>query len=814
MSFLFNRKKKKFFDLKIHTPLSNYNPISSMDVIEIDKISSNGIFCSCGNIYSESFLMEDLNYVTNSFNEQLYFLGEWCHVLNSFSTYVEITIFNRNRNMETLRKDILYRKKYDAFDESRSAYNDIIESKILNGRQGIEQIKIVTVSVVKQSYEDAKSYLATVEANMKKEFLGIGSMLIPLNGTERLRLLHNFWRKGEENLFTFSVEDYMNRGICDWKNDIAPSYVDFETCPDRFFTDKGVYSAYYIAPDSYPSTSKDGFYEELVNINRFSIFTMTFVSIPKDCVISTLEDKLQAVEREINRQQQARNRSRNFSSEISLKTRTDKKDLEGMINDITNNDQETFWIDFSFILYGENEKKLENARDSVLEVVDKYSMQIKPYINWQRQAVNTALPIGVRQVKESRTMFTQTAGIFLPFRAAKIKGRKNPFYYGIGQIDKDPILVNRKYDLMNGNGFVFGVPGSGKSFTGAKMEMGSVILNTEDNIIIIDPTLEYADVAQAFGGSIINLATYTKNFLNPLEVKLEELTVNDENGMIKDKCGFMASLCQECMEGDISASQKGIVERVAKNIYLEIAKKPLKDRRQLKLSDFVKELTAQKEKKYTEDLVIAMERFTDGSLNIFNHETNVDLNNRMIVICVRDLPEDLYSIAMLCALEFVKNKILENYISGIATWLYVDEFHEMIKHKLTELYMVSLWAKVRKLGGLCTGLTQNIIRLMEKEITKTLVCNSEYVMFLKQGQPDIDEIMKNFESISPAMSKYMKNADKGTGLVKFDSKVIPFDNKVDADNPLYDVFNTNFHEKQEKLKRKNLKEKGEDYRTA
>lgn len=799
-------KKKKFYDVKKLTPLSNLNPISTTDLIEIDQISENGIFCCCGNVYSETLLVDDINYSLMTYKEQVSFLGVWCRVLNSFGVTVQIHVFNKNRNMDEFRKEVLFKMRDDGHNDDRNAFNEIIESKVIGGKQGIHQVKLLTIAVKKNDYEDAKSALANAEASLKREFASIGSKLTLLNGTERLRLIHDFWRPGEESGYSFDVKNYMNAGLTDWKNEVCPSFADFVSNPDRVYTEKGVYSAFGIDPKHYPNTLSDKFYNELTNISNCSIFTVTFSGIRKDCVIKTLEDKLMNVEGKIQKQQKSRNDRKQFSSDISLKVRMEKKELEGMLNNVHENDQEMFWVDFSMVLFCPNDKRMDHELEVVKNIMDQHSLEIKSFSKWQRQAVNSALPLGLRQTNASRTMFTQTAAIFIPFNVMQIKYSRQPFYYGICQIDKNPIFASRKYDLINGNGFVFGVPGSGKSFTGAKMEMGNVILNTEDHIIIIDPTLEYMDVCDAFGGTTTIFSTYTKTYINPLETNLAELSETDENGVIRDKIDFMTGLCQQNMEGEFRAAHKSIISRVTKRVFLDMVVLPIEERKQIIIGDIYNELLKQEEEQ-AKELSLALEIFVDGALNIFNQETNIHLDNRLISFGIRDVGESLYATSMMVMLEFITNRILENFKNGIATWLYVDEFHELCNKEYTMLYLVTLWAKVRKLGGLCTGITQNIIRVMEKKITKTLVCNSEYTLFLRQGLPDIEVILKSFPNISSAFVKYLDGAEMGTGIAKFGSALIPFDNSIDKDSPIYNIFNTNFHEKMELRRLKEERER-------
>lgn len=803
-------KRRIFSELKKPQAAMNASPVSTQDLLEIKRISKNGIFEVGEGIYSQCFLLEDVNYTTKSFDEQVSFFGRWCKIINSFSCYVKLTVFNKNRDMEQLRRDVLYKKKNDGFDHVRSCYNDIIENKILSGKQGIEQVKIITISVEKNSYEEAKNALSTLENNLLTSLANIGSKIYPLDGTERLRLLFNFYRCGEEDAFDaygIDVDRYMKEGICDWQNDIASSYVDFSEDKNSFRIGEHYCKALYAAPDKYPNSLTDYFFAKLANISSASLITVDFIPIPKNVVKQTLEDKLMGIEKTIGKQQERRNRQHAFSSDVSYQVRMEKKEMEAMLTDVRVNDQNMYWCSLSVVLIEKTKEKLSMAESTVKAIADEEGCTMEPYTNWQRQALNSALPIGVHQVDKYRTMFTQTAAILMPFNVQEFKPKKDPFYYGINQVSKNPILANRKYDLINGNGFVFGVPGAGKSFTGAKMEMGSVFVNTEDDIIVVDPTHEYFDVADAYGGAKIELSSHTTNYFNPMDIDLENLSVQDENGLIRDKCDFLISLCQQCMDVEFRPAHRSIIDRCAKSIYLEIAKLPPESRYQPILSDLYEELKRQDDREIR-DITLALEVFVTGNLNVFNHMTNVDINNRIIVFGMRDLGDNLANIAMLVMLEYIKGRIIKNAERGRATWLYVDEFHVLCNKSYSRAYLISLWKKVRKVGGLCTGLTQNISDLLKDKDTATLVVNSEYTMFLKQGETDAEMIAKHF-GLGVAQLAYVLNASPGTGLVRFDKVIEPLDNQIEKDNPIYDIYNTNFHEKQameEEKKRKGTEE--------
>lgn len=790
-------KRKIFMDLKQADKVKTVHPASTQETIEIRRIAPNGIFQVGDEKWSKSYRLLDVNYTTKTYDEQLAFFYEWCKTINSFDVSVKLTIFNGNRNMQEIRDRILYRYKKDDYDWLRVAYNDIIESKIVDGRQGIRQEKFITITVERRDYEAAKSYLSTLEGSFIQNFAALSASLVPLSANERLRVLYGFFHIGKEAEFDIDIEDEIGR-TRSYKDDLANRVMDFDTSIEYFRMDDKLCSMMYIDPSSYPTSLTDTFFTELSGLPIRSIYSIDYEPIPQDVAIKTLEEKLMGVENMIAKQQQKRNKKGAFSSDISYKVRREKKELESMLDELRDNDQKMFWVGATIGIIADDEEMLKSNITAVTQVVEKATCSIVPYYMRQREAMNTALPIGGRYVDMMRAMFTTAAAAFIPFNVVEMQMMDQPFYYGVNEISKEPIWANRK-KLLNGNGFVFAVPGGGKSFTGCKMEAGSVFLNTEDDIIFVDPTLEYFDVAEAYGGAVINFATYATDYVNPLEVDLETLNVDDTDGQIRGKCGFMLGICEQAMEGGIMPEYKSIIDRCVRNIYKTIAMQPAEERRQPLMSDFIHMLEKQKEEE-ARKIKLVMEIFVDGSLNVFNHETNIDIENRVLVYGLRDLDGNLSGIAMLVMLENIKQRIIRNFKRGRATWLYVDEFHVLIGKPYSRDYFISLWAQVRKLGGLCTGITQNVVTVLKDPMTSTLVSNSEYMVLLKQAAPDAAALGKALENISDAQIKYTTNAEPGCGLIRFGGTILPFDNRIAKDNPVYDVYNTNMHEKIARMK--------------
>lgn len=790
-------KRKIFMSLKNPDKVRYSNAKSTQDKIEIWKVAPNGIFQVGKEKWSKSYYLMDVNYTTRIYDEQLAFFYDWCKTINSFDISVKITVFNENRNMEEIREKILYRYKNDEYDWLREAYNDIIESKIVEGRKGIRQEKFLTITVERKDYEAARAYLSSLEGSFSSNFAALSSVLLPMNADERFRVLHAFYHIGREAECDFQMEREMMK-VRSFKDELAPTVMDFDREMDRFYMDDKVCSMLYLDPASYPTSLSDTFFKELTGLPMRSVFSVDYEPIPQDVALKTLEDKLMGVENTIAKQQEKRNKRGAFSSDISYKVRREKKELERMLDELRDNDQKMLWVGVTAGIIADNDEKMDEALTAVNQVVEKATCNIIPYYMRQREALATVLPVGGRYVDMMRALFTSSAAAFVPFNVVEMQMMNNPLYYGINQVSKEPIWANRKL-LLNGNGFVFGIPGGGKSFTGCKMEAGGVFLNTEDDIIFVDPTMEYFDVAEAYGGAIINLATYAEDYLNPLEVDLTILDVDDKAGQVREKCGFMLGICEQAMNGGIKPEYKSIIDRSVRRMYKKVAMLPPEERQQPIMSDFIRILEEQEEQE-ARKIKLVLEIFVDGSLNIFNHQTNIDVDNRVLVYGMRDLSEDLSGMAMLVMLENIKQRIIKNAKQGRATWLYVDELHVLLGKPFSRDYLIALWKQVRKLGGLCTGITQNVVEVLKDPMTSTLISNSEYTVLLKQAAPDAAALGKALGDISEAQIKYTTNAEPGTGLIRFGNTIIPFNNKIAKDNPVYDVYNTNLHEKAAKKK--------------
>ena len=696
-------------------------PKSIQQTIEIMKVAENGIFEVAKNRFSKCYRFQDINYTTANETEQIDIFERYCKFLNSLDVNFKITINNKNKDMEQVRDYVFLQRRDDGYNGFRRIYNNIMEQKIHEGRQGIEQERYLTITIERKNFEEAKAQFATIEASVHKAFGELGAEIVPLSGNERIKVLYDYYHLGDEGSFDFDIREARKVGA-DFRNDLCNGMIQFY--PDYFKDEKKFCRALFIK--KYPSSLSDRFLNEITSLPVHSITSIDVVPIPKDMTTKILQKKYLGIESDIIRQQRVRNKNNDFSSEISYNKRIEKKEIEEIMDDVRENDQCLYYVSVTVILMADTKEELDSMTETVETIGKRNSVTIEEHYLKQRESLNTALPIGVRQVETMRTMLTQSLAVLMPFNVQELNDKQG-CYYGINQVSKNINIGNRK-KLINGNGFVFGVPGSGKSFF-CKMEMGNVFLSGNDEIIVIDPMNEYFDIAQTYGGTVVNMSTYTDNYVNPLDMDVWSLDLNDSKGMIREKGEFMLGLCEQCMGESLDSRQKSIIDRCVRKLYIEIARN--REKYVPIMSDFYEILMNQPEDE-ARDIALSLERFVNGSLNIFNHQTNVDVDNRFTVYGIRDLGTELSPITMLA--------------------------------------------------------------------------NSEFVALLKQADTDSSR-MAEVIGVSEAQLRFVTNTSSGMGLMKCGNVVIPFDNTIEKGTDLYNLYNTNIHEK---IQMQKTAEKGQE----
>lgn len=773
-------------------------PKSLQDEVQVMRVAENGIFQVNKDLYSACYKIEDINALTQGDMELVDILDKYCMMLNSLNVAIKIVIFNKNQDMQYIKDKVLYKLNGDTNDQIRDGFNQLIEDGIRNKRKGILQEKYLILSIKRDTYESAQAIIETNVASLAKHFGAMRSSLTPCNAKERFKILHDFFRMGEEERELPEFKEYVLKSS-DWKNDILCGHLKFDKDGKGFSTDRKSGRCIYVT--DYPTHLSVNFINSMTSEAVNTITAIDIVPIPQDVSVKLAEKKYMAVEKDISDQQKKRNKNNNFSSDISYKKRMEKKDIEGVLDDLRESDQKMFLGSVNIVVVSDTKDELEDAVVALESTAGGFSCNIATAELQQREALNTVLPYGCRQISNQRTMLTRDVAALMPFAVQELQIVNDkqgfPVFYGRNQVDHKNLYGNRK-SLGNGNGCIFGVSGFGKSFF-AKEEMSSVLLNSSDDVIVIDPTLEYEDFCHVFDGQFIDFSLGSKNKINPLDIDLDNITP----AKINEKIEFALALISNCMKEELSARHMSIISRCLKLLYEKLAEVPREKRVQAKIGDFYRVLEKFNESE-AEYLHLSMEVFVSGALDMFNHQTNINTNNRFTVYGIKDMPESLLPACMLSIIENITARIDRNFKKGKSTWFYVDEFHNLLNREFSIQYMAKLWAEVRKKGGLCTALTQNIVTMINNSAVSTILSNSEFIALFNQSAMDADKVCEVVNGMTPTYLDYVFNSRPGTGLLKHGKVIVPFENEVPKDSVIYKLFNTNFHEIEAEKKLRSL----------
>lgn len=754
-------------------------PKCVQDVIPVQTIYKDGIFQVAKGKYSKCFRFTDINYAVASRPDKEAMFLQYSELLNSLDpgATTKITVLNRRLNRVDFEKNIMIPMNGDKLDKYRKEYNKMLMDKAL-GANSIIQEKFITISINKKSIEEARTYFSRISADLYNHFSELGSKCIELNATDRLRLAHDFYRIGEENIFNWDMLDNMRKGHS-FKDYICPDTFKFEN--DYFEMGDKVGRVFYLK--DYASYIKDDMVAELTDMNRNLMLSMDIVPIPMDEAIKEVENRRLGVETNIANWQRRQNNNNNFSAVIPYDMEQQRNESKEFLDDLTTRDQRMFVCVLTMVLIADNKEELEQETESLLATSRKHLCQM-PILKWQQMdGLNTVIPYGVRRINALRTLTTESLAVFMPFRVQEVN-HENGIYYGENVISKNMIVADRR-ELLNGNSFIMGVSGSGKSFS-AKNEIVSIALRDPNaDIIIIDPEREYPKLVEALGGEDIYISATSENHINAMDMNAE---YGDGANPIILKSEFILSLCEHLMgENALGPKEKSIIDRCTAKVY-RIYQQGNYQGVAPTLQDFREELLKQPEEE-AKQIALAIELFTDGSLNTFAKNTNVDTNSRIICYDILDLGKQLLPIGMLVVLDSILNRITANRQKGRNTYIFIDEIYLLFQHEYSANFLFTLWKRVRKYGAYCTGITQNVDDLLQSHTARTMLANSEFIVMLNQASTDRIELAKLL-NISDTQMSYITNVGAGQGLLKVGSTLVPFINQFPTDTELYKLMTT------------------------
>lgn len=850
------------------------------DIIEIKSIADNGIFeVGRGGVFSKTYMFDDINYSKASIDEQISILESWCGWLNSNSAPFKITMNNKNKNMQTVSDQVLFGKTKDGFDTLRKHFNDEIEYTIQNGRQGIEQQLYLTIRYdTTGSYDDAKLYFDSLESSMRDNFRAIGSEIRPLDASERLRIIHDMYRFGDEEDFNFNFKNAVNQGF-DFLDAVSNNKCDFSH--DEYFKCENKYmSAIYLHNMPFGSKLSDRFLTRIASQNIKMMISLDCSPITDADTNAFLKSKYLSVEDRIRKQNKTRVKDLDFSSDISLAVKQDRDTITEDIKDVRENNQKYFYTMLNIIVIADDLETLQMNVKQIDQIAKDNSCKFEYSYQRQREALNTVLPLGIRQVQNGHNLKTRAVAALFPFNTQELF-MPDGEWYGKNQVSNSIVTVNRK-KLMNANGFIFGESGSGKTVSSSLSVFEAFLKYPDDDIIVVDPKNDYTNVCKKLGGSYMNINTSSPNRFNPLEFWADGSKTFDQ--IADEKSDLVMALVEKTKKDELNGNEVSLVDHALKTAYQKASlsketinmavendfdyepKKyfstPYMDEER-KLEYFVgpdgckmylsgdkscygifddlgnfKMSKWQKNGYYNNDGVfvycdgnskgyingsvtlkslydafgesdhplardlrlsltpyITDENGNRGSLNIFGEKSNVNMSaNRLIMFGLKDLGQNLRDVSMIIMLEFIRERIMRNYAMGKSTWLFIDECHELLHTAYTQDYLKKLWVLVRSLGGICTGITQNVSDVCKNDTTRAMVENSEFLIVLKQ-KTSTAETLRDVLGLSDEMIKSVTQERlPGKGIIRAGTVTVPFDWTIRKDNPLYDITNTNFYE--------------------
>ena len=652
-------------------------------------------------------------------------------------------------------------------------------SKAAEGNN-IVQERYITVSVERRSIEEARSFFTRVGSDLSVGLKKLSSRLYDLDNTERLRVLHDFFRIGEEEQFRFDFDRLARRGQS-FQDTICPDSIQFHS---NYFelSDNKVGRVLFLK--DYPAYLDDSFLKELTDLSRNLALSIDIQPVPTDKALREIQNRSLAVETDITRWQYKQNQNNNFSAIPPLQLTEARDNMRAFLDDLTTGDQRMTLCVLTLVHIADDKAQLDADTETIRSIAGGKNCEMSVLTYQQEDGLNTVLPYGLRKIDTLRTLTTESAAALVPFSSQEIR-HKGGIYYGVNATSRNLIVCDRR-QLLNSNSFILGVSGSGKSFA-AKEEITSIALSTDDDIIIVDPEREYAPLVRALGGEVVQISAGSANHINALDMAsgYGEVEGKSENPLIL-KSQFVMSLCEQLMKPEpVDAKAKSIIGRCVNHVYQEY----VRDYQNTPtLKEFREELLRQPEPE-AQSIALALELFVDGTLDVFAYQTNVNMNNRIMLFDIFDLGSQLKTVGMLVMLDAILNRVIENHKRGRRTWIYIDEIYLFFANEYSTNFLEESWKRFRKKNAAATGITQNVTDCLRSPTAKNMLANSEFLLMLSQAPTDQQELV-NLLHISGEQLGHISNAESGHGLIKVGGALVPFVNQFPRDTELYRLMTT------------------------
>ena len=684
-------------------------------------------------------------------------------------------------SVDTYGTQITIPLRGDEDDAIRTEYTQMLRDQLAKGNNGLIKTKYLTFGIEADGMKTAKPRLERIETDILNNFKRLGVAAEPLNGTERLRLLHDMLRIDDPAPFRFSWDWLASSGLS-VKDFIAPS--SFEFAKGNYFgigQKRGAVSFLQIlAPEL-----NDRMLADFLDMESSLIVTMHVQSVDQVSAIKTIKRKITDLDRMKIEEQKKAVRSGYDMDIIPSDLATYGAEAKKLLQELQSRNERMFLLTFLVLNIADSVPKLRNNVFQASSIAQKYNCQLVRLDFRQEEGLMSSLPLGLNQVEIQRSLTTSAVAIFVPFTTQELyQNGSEALYCGLNALSNNLIMVDRKF-LKNPNGLILGTPGSGKSFA-AKREIANVFFVTNDDIIICDPEAEYGPLVERLHGQVIKISPTSPHFINPMDLNLN---YSDDENPLSLKSDFILSLCELIVGGKdgLQPVEKTIIDRCVRMVYRDYLNDPKPENMPV-LEDLYQELRRQEEKE-AQYVATALEIYVTGSLNVFNHRTNVDIQNRIVAFDIKELGKQLKKIGMLVVQDQVWNRVTVNREAHKATRYYIDEFHLLLKEEQTAAYSVEIWKRFRKWGGVPTGITQNVKDLLASREVENIFENSDYIYMLNQASGDRQILAKQL-NISPHQLSYVTHSGEGEGLLFYGNIILPFVDRFPKDTELYRVMTT------------------------
>ncbi len=737
--------------------------------------------------YTKTIQYQDINYQLAQQEDKTAIFEDWCSFLNFFdsSIHFELSFMNMATDAESFEKKIRIPGRNDHFNEVRNEYSQMLKTQLAQGNNGLTKTKYITFGIEADSMREAKPRLDHVQTNLMNNFKRLCVSARLLNGKERLQLMHDMFHMGDNDRFYFDWDWLAGSGLS-VKDFIAPTSFSFPG--GRTFTMGSLCGAMsYLQITA--SDLSDQLLKDFLDMESSEIVTMHIQSVDQTEAIKQVKHTITELDRSKIEEQKKAVRSGYDMDIIPSDLATYGKDAKALLKELQQQNERMFLVTFLLMNNGRDAQELENNVFQASSIAQKHNCNLRRLDFQQEQGLMSSLPLAYNQIEIQRALTTSSTAIFVPFTTQELfQSGKEALYYGLNALSNNLIMVDRK-KLKNPNGLILGTPGSGKSFA-AKREITNAFLVTDDDVIICDPEAEYTALVNCFEGQVIKISPTSTQYINPMDINE---SYSEEDNPLALKADFILSLCELIVGGKegLQPIEKTVIDRCVHRIYQKYFEDPKPENMPL-LEDLYNALLLQEEKE-AHRVATALEIYVKGSLNLFNHHTNVDIENRLVCYDIKELGKQLKKLGMLVVQDQVWGRVTANRSAGRATRYYMDEFHLLLKEEQTAAYSVEIWKRFRKWGGIPTGITQNVKDLLSSREVENIFENSDFVYMLNQAAGD-RQILAQQLNISPHQLSYVTHSGEGEGLLFYGSVILPFVDHFPTDLKLYRIMTTKLSE--------------------